>query len=94
MQLVSNNVISIFLVLLRYVGHKGEGKLLGGLNSLSAFLEGILIPKPPCRTGKAKRAHPKSFGIDLPVTAGSSCVLNAVSRGDSRWLILGVTLLR
>ena len=82
-----------------YVGHKGRGDLLVGLQSFLCILGGdsysqaTSIPKLPCRAGRAKRAL-KSFGVDLPVRAGSSSVLNAVSRGDSRCLILGVTLLR
>ena len=53
-------------------------------SSFSAFLEGVLIPKPPCHAGKAKRAHSWSLGVGLPVRAGSSSVLNVVSSGINR----------
>ena len=34
-------------------------------NSLLTFLEGILIPSPPCRAGRAKRSRSRSLGGGL-----------------------------
>ena len=48
-------------------------------SSLSAFLEGILIPSPPSRAGREKRSHLVSLGGGLPVRTGSKSILNTVS---------------
>ena len=63
-------------------------------NSLSAFFDGSLTPRPPCRAGKANRANSWSFGGGLLVSAGKSSVLRASSSGVSWWLMFGVTLHR
>ena len=49
-------------------------------SSLSAFLEGILIPSPPSHAGRAKRSHSRSLGGGLPVRVGSKSILNSVER--------------
>ena len=63
-------------------------------SSLSAFLEGMRIPNPPCRAGRPKRSHSRSFGGGRPVIAGIRFVLSTSSRGTSRWLMSGTTRLR
>ena len=59
-------------------------------SSLAAVSDGILIPNPPSRAGRAKTAHSRSLGGGLPVSAGSRSDLSISSRGDSRWPMLGV----
>ena len=60
-------------------------------SSLAAVSDGILIPSPPSRAGRAKRAHSRSLGGGLPVSAGSRSDLSISSRGDSRWPMVGMT---
>ena len=82
LQLISYNVISILLVLFK--GTRKEVTSWEDCSSFSAFLEGILIPKPTCCAGKAKRAHSWLLGVGLPVRTGSSSVLKVVSSGINR----------
>ncbi len=53
-------------------------------SSLSAFFEGILMPKPPSPAGRANRAHSWLLGVGQPVRAGSNFAFRAMSRGFSR----------
>ena len=39
-------------------------------SSLLAALEGILIPSPPSRAGRANKANSRSSGDGLPLSAG------------------------
>ena len=57
----------------------------------SAALEGILIPRPPSRVGRAYRASCGSLGGGLPVNAGMSSDLSTSSRRESSSPMLGVT---
>ena len=59
-------------------------------SSLAAVSDEILIPNPTSRAGRAKRAHSRSLGGGLPVSARSTSDLSISSRGDSRWPMLGV----
>ena len=59
-------------------------------SSLAAVSDGILIPSPPSRAGRAKRTHSRSLGGGVPVSARSRSDLSISSRGDSRWPLLGV----
>ena len=57
--------------------------------SWSACLEGMVIPSPPSLAGRANRAHSKSLGGGLPVSAGMSSVREMSSSGFKRLLMLG-----
>ena len=59
-----------------------------------AALEGILIPSPPSRAGRANRAYSRSLGGGLPMSAGRSSDLSTSSRGESSSPMLGITRLR
>ena len=52
-------------------------------------LEGMVIPIPPSLAGRANRAHSKSLGGGLPVSAGRSLVCKMSSSGFKRLLMLG-----
>ena len=54
------------------------------MNSLSAVLEGILIPSPPNLAGMEKRLNSRSLGEGRPVSSGTSLDRMALSRGSRR----------
>ena len=65
LQLISNDLVSVLLALFKDAGRKGEVTIKEDCSSLSAFLDRILIPKPPCCTGKPKRAYSGLLGMGL-----------------------------
>ena len=60
----------------------------------SAALEEIRIPRPPKRAGREKRENSSSFGGGRLVSAGISCNLKALSKGEKTSPVLGITRLR
>ena len=57
--------------------------------SRSACWEGMAIPNPPIRAGRANKAHSRSLGGDFPVSAGMSLVCRMSSSGFRRLLMFG-----
>ena len=62
LQVIGYDIISTLLVCAVLLVRE-EVTSWEGCSSLSVFLEGILILKPPCHAGKAKRAHSWSLGV-------------------------------
>ena len=58
-------------------------------SSLSAFLDGMPIPRPPSLAVSANREHSRSLGEGLPVNAGRSLDRKVSSICIIRQLILG-----
>ena len=62
LQVIGYDIISTLLVCAVLLVRE-EVTSWEGCSSFSVFLEGILIPKPPCHAGKAKRAYSWSLGV-------------------------------
>ena len=84
----SNHFIPIGLILQNDVISEGGGYPEDKC-SWSACLEGMVIPSPPILAGRANKAHSRSLGGGLPVSAGISLVCRASSSGFRRWLMFG-----
>ena len=73
---------------------RGEVTSREDCSSLSAFLDGIVMPSLPCCAGRAKRSCSRSLGAWRPSSAREQVSSNTGSMGVSKWPMLGVTRVR